>query len=238
MKALIRILLLSCFLFASMYFYGQDCKAMIINAISSKNITIDKFCILDFSVKTTQKESNNNKPSVSEEKIVLTMNSERRILKSSKIEIYEDSHDKFVIMPDSKKIYRFDSNTSIIKQKKKNNYLFFMDSLIYNMNVVSCIDEGSGIKKIILSPNEKIKHAFGLLSLSYRINSNNQNVLWSKADYNGTVSGIFSIEYTFNKWMTLSDTKILPVKEYFFSGTRLLNTYQGYTYKDKRSKKG
>ena len=237
MKALEKVLLITLLLFTGSM-YGQDCRTMLLDIIRAKN-GLDKPYVLEFSVKTTQTDSKSKKLSVYEDKVSITMTKERRILKSSKVEIFEDTRDKFVVIPDSRRLYRFDSNTSLIKQKKKNNgYELFMDSMVYNMNLERCEDQGSGIKVITLSPNKKAKRVVGVVSVCYKIDVKEKKILWSKVDYDGSVSGIISMEYYITKWMEPGEKEMIPARDYFFgSGLKLLPSYRGYSYEDKRIKK-
>ena len=237
MKALKKVLLIIVLLYTGSI-YGQDCRTMLLDIIRAKN-GLDKPYVLEFSVKTTQTDSRSKKLSVYEDKVSITMTKERRILKSSKVEIFEDARDKFVVIPDSRRLYRFDSNTSLVKQKKKDNgYELFMDSMVYNMNLERCEDQGSGIKVITLSPNKKVKRVVGVVSVRYKIDVKEKKILWSKVDYDGSVSGIISIEYNIGKWMEPGEKEITPARDYFFSsGLKLLPSYRGYRYEDKRLKK-
>lgn len=200
---------------------------------------------LNYAVKTVMADSAKHPPR--ESTIELWSKGKLMEIKSSEMLVYQDKDEAFVVIPSKKMIMRNDAMPDQREVLQKQNALV-QDTLLKRSSIQSCRQvKGDGYNKVIsLLMNEQGRELSGIMKAEYDVDTESKQVKHVRVYYTENHPArmgqdLVYTQYSFRrtsydyKGKTLSDkveTKFMK------DGTRLKETYKGFSLIDNRQKSG
>lgn len=163
---------------------------------------------------------------------------------SSEMIIFEDDKDAFTIITKEKTILWRNSVRKTSSETNGRKIGVLQDTLLSNLrtiNTTEIVENKQNLKRIETKVLESEQAKYNIKNIIFYVDKKHQSIAKLEIKYLVPVNSLLSVKYTFYDMdfdYKSKDMEVSSVKSLIFSsGTRLNDTYKGYTIKDIREQK-
>lgn len=220
---------------------GNDCKEIVRQSYArlAAEIAGEKSIALEYTVRTTMRDSARYKPTTSQIRMVAGSGTVRVV--SREMEVYQDARVVVTVVRSRRSVYIANSSASELRQRRYSGFGAMRDSLLTVATVESCGDiPGSGgvrDKMVVFSLNGSAARRFKISKATIVLDRTNNVPRRFRLDY-PLGSNVASVELTYTKVdLHYSEAGLSsPVLGLVLTSQgKLLPKYAGYTLVDGRT---